>query len=675
MSAVFCRTAAVVALAATIHHGVASPAAAQEAARVSRFNEYRGFTEPRHQRANRISVYVPMRDGVRRAVDVYRPLESGRPAAGKLPVVYLSQRYVRAWKNPDGTIDSPVARVQRDGTFTIGDGEGTGLYSWYLRFGYAVVIADMRGAGASFGPEIEFNSLEAGRDEYDVIEWIAAQPWSSGKIGMLGISYGAESQLMAAASRPPHLTALVAAAPEFDRFHGEAFVMGGVSRTGWTAQWLQQTQGSNAVTAAPPPAQAAPTRSRTIAPVDADRSGRLLAQAIEERRQANAKGQGLTREFEVIADIALGKLYWDEVPYASTFQNTGPNHLANSLARIDSAGIPTYFVSGWFDSYTNGATRYYNNLTMPRRLTLGPWPHGPTGFPNGLADPRAREYITTLTVDGLRWFDHWLRGVDNGIEREPPVSYGVMERMDRWSWRHEIGWPPRATRTSLFFAAGPSGSVRSVNDGLLTENRGALERGGADRWTVDYTSTTGQTNRFMAASGSKLDYGDLAPNDAKGLTYTTAPLEAEVTVAGHPVVTLYATSTATDGDFIAYLEEVDPSGRSEYLSEGMLRASFRVLADTTPYRYGGLPLPDGRRKVVEATPPLSAGVAELTFELYPTANRFERGNRIRVTVVGIDRGNTQTPVLDPAPTVTLFRSARYPSRIELPILARSGSPP
>jgi uncharacterized protein len=172
-------------------------------------------------------------------------------------------------------------------------------------------------------------------------------------------------------------------------------------------------------------------------------------------------------------------------------------------------------------------------------------------------------------------------------------------------------------------------------------------------------------------SGSKLEYGDLAPNDAKGLTYTSAPLLADVVVAGHPVVTLYATSTAVDGDFIVYLEEVDPSGRSEYLSEGMLRASHRVLADRTPYRYGGLPLPDGRRKTVESTLPLSAGVAELTFELYATANRFDRGNRIRVTVVGIDRGNSQTPVLEPAPIVTVFRSARYPSRIELPILAPS----
>ncbi len=638
------------------------PATAQPATKVSRFNEYAGYGEPRYQRARRTSVYVAMRDGIRRAVDVYRPLIGDQVLTDRLPVIYLSQRYVRAWRNPDGTIDSPVAHVGPDGTFTIGEGGPTQMYSWYLRFGYAVVIADMRGAGASFGPEIEFNSLEAGNDEYDVIEWIARQPWSSGKIGMLGISYGAESQLMAAAARPPHLTALFTASPEFDRFHGEAFVMGGISRTGWTAQWLQLTQGNNAVTkpAAPP--------SRNIAPVDADHGGQLIKAAIEERRRANEKGEGLNREFEVIAGIALGKLYWDEVPYASSFQTKGPNHLANSLARIDSAGIPTYFLSGWFDSYTAGATRYYNNLSMPRRLTIGPWPHGPTGFPDGMADPRAQAYVTTLTVDGLRWFDHWLRGVDNGITEEPPITFAVMDRRDHWTWRTVSRWPPEAARVVFYFAAGPTGTVRSANDGLLTGDRSLLERGdGRDGWVVDYTATTGTGNRFMAASGSKLAYPDMAPNDAKGLTYTSNPLAEDVVLAGHPVVTIYATSSAADGDFIVYLEEVDPTGVSTYLSEGMLRASHRVLADVTPYRYGGLPLADARRKVVESTPPLSAGVAELTFELYPTANRFDRGNRIRVTAVGIDRGNTQTPVLDPAPRVTVFRSGRYPSRIELPI--------
>ena len=168
---------------------VADRPAATQAQPVSRFNEYTGYAPIRYQRAKRSSVYVAMRDGIRRAVDVYLPLDSGRVVKERLPVIYLSQRYVRAWKNPDGTIDSPVARVQPDGTFQIGDGGGYGgIYSSYLRYGYAVVIADMRGAGASFGPEIEFNSLEACNDEYDVIEWIAAQPWSNGKIGMLGIS-------------------------------------------------------------------------------------------------------------------------------------------------------------------------------------------------------------------------------------------------------------------------------------------------------------------------------------------------------------------------------------------------------------------------------------------------------------------------------------------------------
>jgi len=658
-------------------HLEAQPAAS--GVKVSAFLRYSGHSAPRFERARRASVYVPVRDGVRRAVDIYLPVVEERVASGRLPVIYQSQRYVRAWKNADGSYDSPVAHINPDGTFRIGDGGSDGgVLSWFLRHGYAVVVADMRGAGASNGAEIEANSLQAGEDEYDIIEWIARQPWSDGNIGMIGISYGAESQLMAAGTRPPHLKALFPAAPEFDRFRGEAFVMGGIARTGWLASWLQSTQAANAVTSpsvAPAAAAMPPPPTRAIAPVDADRKGRLRDQAIEERRRASSEGKGITREFQVIADVAAGKLFWDDVPYGVSFQRRGPNHLANQLARIDSAQVPSYFLTGWFDLYTAGGTRYYNNLTMARRLVIGPWTHSPGNLEDAPDGARTQSYRETMRVEGLRWFDHWLRGIDNGVTQEPPITYAIMDSPERWFWRATDRWPPAdAAPVVYFLAEGPSGTARSINNGLLTTGRTALERGdGRDEWRVDYTTTTGTSNRWIrqnprTRSGlGGTNYGDLTPNDVKGLTYTTEPLTRDVVVAGHPIVTLYATSTAADGDSIVYLEEIDAKGVSHYRTEGMLRASHRVLGDP-PYRYGGLPLPDSRRKIVEQTPPLSAGVAELTFELYPTANLFEKGHRIRVSVVGNDRGNTTTPILDPPPTVTLFHTSKHPSRIELPVL-------
>jgi putative CocE/NonD family hydrolase len=254
-----------------------------------------------------------------------------------------------------------------------------------------------------------------------------------------------------------------------------------------------------------------------------------------------------------------------------------------------------------------------------------------------------------------------------------------MDSPTRWFWRTANQWPvPDAERVLYFLAAGPSGSIRSVNDGRLTTDRSQLEEEpGRDQWIVDYSTTTGISNRWIRTNPATMSgdggtrYGDRTPDDSKGLTYTTEPLAREVVVVGHPVVTLYATSTAPDGDFFVYLEEIDATGVSNYLTEGTLRASHRVLGDP-PYKYGGLPLPDSRRATVEATPPLSAGVAELTFELYPTANIVEAGHRIRVTVLGNDQDNTATPVLDPAPTVTLYHTSRYPSRIELPVLRDEG---
>ena len=131
-------------------------------------------------------------------------------------------------------------------------------------------------------------------------------------------------------------------------------------------------------------------------------------------------------------------------------------------------------------------------------------------------------------------------------------------------------------------------------------------------------------------------------------------------------MTLHATADSEDLDFVAFLEVVAPDGRSQYLTEGMLRASHRTLG-VPPYHYDGLPFPDSSSAVVAATPPLSAGVSELTFELYPVGAVVPAGSRIRLSIVHIDVGNTATPVLDPAPHVTLHRTGRYPSQLVLPL--------
>ncbi len=158
-------------------------------------------------------------------------------------------------------------------------------------------------------------------------------------------------------------------------------------------------------------------------------------------------------------------------------------------------------------------------------------------------------------------------------------------------------------------------------------------------------------------------YPDLAPNDARSLTYTTPPLDADVNVTGHPVVTLWLSSSTNDADVIVLLEEVDAAGVSHYISEGVLRASHRALAEA-PWDNLGLPF---QRSFAEDVQPLPDGApGELVMDLLPTANIFNAGHRIRVTIMGADADNIELPAT--APTIQVHRTRAHPSRIVLPVV-------
>ena len=153
-------------------------------------------------------------------------------------------------------------------------------------------------------------------------------------------------------------------------------------------------------------------------------------------------------------------------------------------------------------------------------------------------------------------------------------------------------------------------------------------------------------------------------NDKKGLTYTSPPLSSDLEVTGHPVVHLWVSSSAGDGDFFVYLEDVSEANYSKYITEGNLRASYRAIS-AAPYEYLGLPY---HRSNAEDIADLPDEPVELVFDLLPTSYVFEAGHRIRITITCADKDNYLTPQLDPPPTVQLYREADHASYIELPII-------
>jgi hypothetical protein len=224
-------------------------------------------------------------------------------------------------------------------------------------------------------------------------------------------------------------------------------------------------------------------------------------------------------------------------------------------------------------------------------------------------------------------------------------------------------WPlPGAKSQTLLLSGGKTGSTGSVNDGFLRQKSAA---GGADVLSIDYTATSGTATRWDNAVGGGFGYPDMAPNDRKGLTYTTPPLLSDLEVTGAPVVRLWASSTAKDADVFAYLEEVDAKGVSTYVTEGVLRASQRAVSPA-PYDTMGLPyhraFAEDARELVPGEP------VELLFEMEPTSNVFDAGHRLRLTIQGADKDNARTPALAPAPVLTVHRDEARPSAILLPVV-------
>jgi putative CocE/NonD family hydrolase len=590
---------------------------------VSEPGRYEGYSTAEYDGYQRSSQYLTMRDGVRLAADIYRPTKGGKLHDAKLPVVWTHHRYNRAFFKGDTLVDY-VHGFGRD-------------IERLLDHGYVVAAVDTRGGGASFGNQQGFFMPSETRDAYEITEWLASQPWSTGAVGMTGRSYLGITQLFAASQAPPHLKAIF---PEMYVFEWYPMIYpGGVFRDDFFGKWQFLTHNlDNAVKFTWGPLQFA-----GVAPVDGPAGRAQLDSAIAEH-QVNRDMLAMWRgvPFRNSVDPATGKeIHSERSP-------------ATYLDQINRSGIPIYGFAGWYDAFPRDALLWFRNLKVPQKLIIGPWFHnGSDGF--------------DLGAERQRWFDHWLKGVDNGIDREPPLRYFVIDAPADSAWRSATTWPiPESTPTEYFFAEGKSGTVSSSNDGVLAATPPAT-RPGSDSRTIDTTATLGPGNRWASTYGGPIGYPDLAPNDAKGFTFTSASLAAPVEIVGHPIAHLWVTSSARDVDAMVYLEDVDSTGHSAYVTEGVLRASHRKLGKP-PFENFGLPWPESFQEDVT---PLPAAPTELVFDLHPTAKRFRAGHRIRVTVQGADRDTHLAVHPNPPPRVSIFRDAGHPSRIVLPVVGPS----
>jgi len=494
----------------------------------------------------------------------------------------------------------------------------------------------VRGSRASFGSWQGIFTKEETQDAYEITEWLASQPWCDSNIGMFGGSYQGITQLMAASTKPPHLKAIFPIVALFDFY---AFnYPGGVFYDDLIRTWSDLTKQLDT--------------EMIAAPVDDDKDESLLKAAIEEHK--------LSRPLIEIFSPLKFRNSKDEFTGVMPFYEWHP---AAFVKEINESRVPMYLWCGWFDSFTRCGFFMFRNFTTPKKMVRGTWSHSPRDR------EIAREEFGLAAVEQLRWFDYWLKGIDNGMMNEAPITYHVMKAPKDNEWRTAYQWPlPGEKPTKYYFLESPSGSAKSVNDGILSKVL-PLSSTGKDVYSVDYTTTTGQNTRWDNAVGGGFEYPNMQENDEKSLTYTSAPLTENLEITGHPVVHLWISSTATDGDFFVYIEEVDENGVSHYVTEGAMRASHRALNE--PY-YDNLGLPFHRSHQEDVADLTPGEPVELVFDLQPTSNVFNARNQVRITIACADRDNAQTPEQSPPPTVTVYRNSERASYILLPVIGVGG---
>jgi uncharacterized protein len=307
---------------------------------------------------------------------------------------------------------------------------------------------------------------------------------------------------------------------------------------------------------------------------------------------------------------------------------------------------------GWLDgANVEAAISRYLTLSNPQQVIIGAWSHGG----NFQTDPYSPADTPPDDQYGLivEFFDQHLKG-----DAQPTESSITYYTLNAGTWTTTTIWPPEGFETQRWYF-GPNA--------MLTPDAPTAEDG-VDTYTVDFSATTGATTRWHTEiTTGDVIYPDRVAEDAKLLTYTSAPLESDVEITGNPIITLYVNSTEPDGAFHVYLEDVAPDGTVTYITEGMLHALHRAVDAEPPYSTVG----PYHSLLEEDAAPLTPGeVAELQFKLYATSVLIEQGHQIRVSVAGADAGIFQRYPAEGTPTIEVQRNTTYASVIDLPIQTR-----
>ena len=533
---------------------------------------------------------------------------------------------------------------------------------FYASHCYVVVVQDARGQYKSDG--FFYTFLSEATDGYDTIEWAAGLPKSNGKVGMYGFSYPGASQWLPATLRPPHLVTIIPAMTSSDYHDGWTYEGGALDQS-FAEDWPMSTITNSAVRHYP----------------DGGALDAEMNQAIQDE---------FTKWYWFLPLKDFPPLHPEDPRVAPYFFDwlRHPNNDAywqrwSLRTRYDQITVPALNFDGWYDIFINGALENFNGMRehggsevarQGQQLVVGPWLHIPWSQTVGQIDfgPQAQNPIDQLQ---LRWFDFWLKGIPNGVDKDPKVRIFVMGAN---KWRSANEWPLPGTVYRKYYLHSLGGANNSSGDGWLStskpevdgdapeESNRKLAEAATDHYIYDPANPVPSIGgRFQASvPGGPYDQRPLL-NRPDVLVYTTPPLEDDVEVTGPITVTLYASSSATDTDFTAKLDDVYPDGTSMLIEYSIQRARYRI-SETNPTL-------------------IKPGTTyEYTIHVWPTSNLFKAGHQIRLEI-----SSSNFPMFDRNPNTghafaqdadlqvadqTIYHDVQHPSAITLPIVLNQGGP-
>ncbi len=500
----------------------------------------------------------------------------------------------RIWL-PEGAQDAPVPAILEYIPYRKNDislPEDSPLGRYMAGHGYAFVRIDLRGAGDSEGSMLDEYLPQELADGCEAIDWIAGQPWCDGGVGMIGISWGGFNGLQIAALRPPALKAVVTVCSTDDRYADDIHYMGGCLLTDQLS-WASQMFARNSL----PP---------------------------DPKNRPDWRAQWMRR----LEHSGLWLKTWLEHQHRDAFWKHGS--VCEDYAAIE---VPVFAVGGWADGYPRAVLRLVENLPGPRMGLIGPWAHR---YPHlGVPGP-----AIGFLQETLRWWDHWMKGVDTGIMEEPRLRMFMQDSArpqgsyDRRAgrWIGEPSWPsPNVTRTGFALAADgtlSSGDGKS-DDAALTVDTPVFSAGAAGKWCS------------YAAPGDQP--ADQRIDDTGALLFDTAPLDADLEIAGDAWLDIDVSADRPVAQIALRLIDVAPDGAATRVSYGVLNLTHRDGHETP------MPLTPGR-------------TCRVRVPFKPVAQTFRAGHRVRLAL-----SSSYFPIIWPAPEPVTLTVRPGTARLDLPV--------